>query len=376
VNQETERNDFSEVEFWKKQITDTLNWLSGYKWAATGIMLFVSTMYWYGFISFEKIPISIASPSVVTSIPIVSVLMAFFIALLVSFACVPTMMFFIPAGEKGGEKHLVVPKTNAEFREVARALWVRWLAIQSFILFALFLIGFLDLDSYGLAFSSLILIISVVAVFFLKSISQFKGGMTSVGFGFWVISVVSMFFQVMLVVLVSVSVSKYLEGKNDCVVFFAVFMCVVALASVQLGVMRALIIALSQRGFLKKMIVALFSMVFFCGIYPPAGSFLFGTALHHTSSGARSCAILSWDKSAALGAVNPEVIGEILGYSKPLRIFIEADGDYIVRTLKVKDSHYIEGEGKAVYFIPRTLVLGMDECPKLTARVDDTQSIP
>jgi len=422
------RGASSGVNYWAEQLTGTLKWLSRYKWALSGFLFVLSIIYLNDFIGTEEVPLSITSASVVAAIPAVFAHMLVIVVILTVYICMPIAIFFIPRG-RGDAEQSFAPKTDAEFNAISKHLMKCWLSTCAFIFMALFAIS--DAASYvvlanhaGLAVFLSIVIISGMLAFLLTLESssniakeneslrvhsqplaavsgtiqkeplerfwlrrrKISGAISAfvrqsckyldsihfesilLGLRFSAAVFVAVFIQTLTVILVADSVFVNMGYSGDFFAYSMTFLCCVLLAMFQLGVVKFLTLSRYRNELLKNLVGVILFFMFVFGMFPPLGSFLFGGVLRHTSSGARSCAVISWAHAGAPAAVKEVNLENTPGHSLPLRIFTEVDGYYIVRILNQENGRYIERKDesgrkdKSVYFIPRTLVAGMAEC--------------
>jgi len=362
VNQRKKRKNYLSSKLLKRQLKVAFEWLSQNKWLATGSLSFVSMIYWYNFISFENIPINIVSSDFISSIPAIFSYLAFFIVLFGFYLFAPAVVFFTPVREKNGKYQYAMPRPK-DFDAEKRKLFWRWMAIQSMIvLLAVFAGKYVDPPCSILALLSLFAITVFLAVFLLASMpADADVKKASIRCEFLGAVLFSVLLQAIIVFVIFVVIFEGEKQANSGVVYFSAFLWSIVLFLSQLAITKFVISASRHKDFIKKSIVGVFAVIFLLGFIPQTGSFLLGLILRNTTSGLRHCTVLSWDKSAAFGAVSPDVMGDVLGDSKPLRIFIEADGNYIVRTLEM-----IEEKSKTVHFIPKKLVLSMEKCQSST----------
>jgi len=398
VKREVKRINSSGWEYLKGQVKETLSWLSRHKWVATGFLLFVPAIYWYNFISYEKIPISISSPSVVASVPIIFSLMAFFIILMVIYACIPIIIFFTPV-KKDCDKFLV-PSSEAEFEKIRRSLFIRWISIQASICFVLFAAASTNLLGIGFILF-LSLATSWLTVCLLKTMRESLKSTLSYLFKtpwkflhgffkskksraacckairlhakFWGIVIVSTFVQILIVLLVLVSAFAQTREANFLEACATAFVWSFGVAITQLLAMMFLKRRWFRPNFLKRLILIFSGIIFAFGVYPAPSSFMLGKLLQITSSGARSCAVVHWTQAGT--PVEVKALGDEKrpDRSRPLRIFVEMDGYYIVRILTEEEGGYVarKNNGRkdmSVEFIPRALVAGIDTCQPLSAK--------
>jgi len=176
-----------------------------------------------------------------------------------------------------------------------------------------------------------------------------------VSFAFWLACVMSALIQWVAILNVTVVVARSVSEYVDDVWWFIPFMLLelVLLWLIQLaGAYFVVVVRRHEHPVAHAALVAMV-VIFVLGLIPQTSAKLAGVTLQLPLSGARNCTVMTWASSTQLvDAIkdpgNP-------GSSIRLRLLAEADGMYIVRPWRA--------ETKAVQFVPRSSVTGIDECP-------------
>jgi len=332
------------------QINGLFCWLSEHSWAKSGVLIFVFLVYLNAFISVEKVPLGILSASIVAVFPILFAYLVFFILIFSAIILMPAAVFFSSEmrGEDGGLD---------EFIKQGRVVnIVCWCLIQIAICLAFIVIDRVFFDIVGCAFLASFLLVYTGASFLL---ARFMQPRPCLDFGFLGILFFSILFQMLVVVFIFARLFENSGELDYWELYFVAVSVSLLLALIQILVVVFLKKTLVRKDGLKRVVLSLFSLVFFLGLFPPTGAFLLGYVFQHASSGGRPCAVVFWVQESTPAEVIFWANDKKPGQSKPLRILLEVDGYYVARILDGK-----EIKDKPVEFIPRTLVARMDECPK------------
>ena len=356
-------NQMPEIEKgWRNQVSEGLLWLDDRAWSLAGLILFVSALYLNGFILEEKVPLSITSPSVIAALPMLFAFLLLFIGMLVGLLFSPTMIFFSPLN-KSNPVRLVDSFSESKPGKIKLTIFISWLLLPACLLGVTFGIWMLVPKDVGW--------INGIAIFFLVPITGFVFvnifiraqssdlHWRDISPEFWMslfIGLIPQFFLTVFVIIVSMRAAQ----PSESYVIFAFWSAIglFALCLIQLLGVRIVASTESQPPSLAACFTVGFAFVILLGIYPPAASKLTGAVLKLTASGARTCAVLTWTSN------NPDVAEEVnnvdSGSSKPLHILMAIDENYVVRPTEI--------EGKAVYFVPRSMIAGIDDCPINSAK--------
>jgi len=374
AKRKTKRNNSSNFKYLKRQLKEALKWLSEYKWAASGVSIFVFIIYLNSFIHVEKIPLSIISSYIVSSSPIIIPYFAFHVALLILYAFAPMLAFFTPVGNKNGKDQFIAPSTDDEFKGVSLKLAIWWLLVQFLIFLALFIAEITEPKLVIL----FVLTIPLLAALYLKATSLIRVSFCGINAEFWFSLVFSIILQAIIVLLVFVFVFEEMKNGGPLFAYLIAFSWPLLIAAAQLALMKFMRLSWRRGDFFKRSILSLLLIVCVLGFWPTSGAFLFGNFLRHTASGARPCAVVFWTQTRSAAELGDFVDKDNPDQSRPLRIFMDVDGDYIVRILTTEQGKYIERKQNgrkdtSVRFIPRTLVAGIDTCPSLGANKQASQ---
>ncbi len=358
---------------WGYQLSEGLRWLHERAWSLTALMLIITALYLSNFIRVEKVPLSIASPAIITALPILFIFVLLFVIVLVGVLLSPTMMLFSTLKKNNSNRliQLLVQNDPVSGRaHFSKYVIAAWLSVPIMIGVTIMVIWVLhDLMGYPTSVSEYVLLVAVplamvvvVRLFIAEGSLELRFSDVSVDFWFSVfMSVMFQFSLVVYVMLFAIRIAQYYDD-NYGVLFLAVIGCV-GLFLLQLFAARY-IATFSQpsRSLIKSFVVGM-STVAVLGVFPPTASWIVGGVFQFTASGMRSCAVLAWTSNspaeinAALYKMHSSQMYSRQMYSRqslPLRILIDIDGYYLVR---LKDD-----ESKLIYYVPRKNVSSIDDC--------------
>lgn len=349
------------------QISDGLRWLNDRALPVTGLMLAIAMCYLLAFIQVEKVPISITSAA--TALPSLFVMLVVLITLLTSFLLTPTLVLFTPLQPQGKIRLIDLLEWRDDGKVNTRA--------------ALSIVGawFLKLAVIGGAFGLIIffydvwvkpnplvmlplglLILALAAGLFLKVVVPRRLLALKWRESSWSLQgalVLGMGPQLLLMGFVLILAGRATESIDSVWIFaLCILAGVIVLSLMQLAGAFIIAMLVKPDRSLAGAAMASIGLVALLGFYQPSAAWLTKTALQMTASGARACTVLSWTDE---GAKHFESLRDpsTSTRTKPLRILMESDGQYLVRD---RDTSSMR-----VDFIPRSIATGMDECPSRQA---------
>jgi len=349
-----------------RQISDGLHWLHERSFPLTGLMLAVAVSYLFSFIIEEHVPVSIAFTA--SALFILFAMVVVLIALLTILVLSPTLALFVRFGPRSNNRVIdLLDRRNNNKKVASLGLIGVWFIPLAFIGAALGLIYWKDQGWAELCVSLVLIVLALLSAFvemvtiwlFLKfgmktqqdardwwSVWKSQG---------WLVAI-SMIPQLLLMNFVFLLAAKNLNNSDGAWTFVGyILLGGILLGFLQLVGAKVLATSIKADRTFSIVNVALAStcLITVLGLYPFTGSWLTKQALQFTNSGARACAVLSW---TADGAKQFRLLRDPADESqtKPLRILMESDGQYLVRDLASKS--------KWIDFIPRSIITGIDDC--------------
>jgi hypothetical protein len=338
------------------QLSQGLLWLNERAWPLGGSILLIAGIYLFQYIQVEQIPLSITSSAVVAALPAMFAMLVFVIAMLGALIVMPAFILFHRLNDSGERlsDHLSFDLGTSGLTPLHRRLVLHWLYGVLLLGGFVWLIGALAAYDHTGGWW----IVGMVGLGLLTLLGHAwiitRVWKTSVSFEFWIACVMSALVQWIAILNVTVvvarSVSEYVEDVWLFIPFM--FLELVLLWLIQLG--GAYFVVVMRRHEHPVAHAALVAMViiFVVGLIPQTSAKLAGATLQLPSSGARNCAVMTWAPGTPLldAIKDPGHPGS----SIRLRLLAEADGMYIVRPWRA--------DTKAVQFVPRSSVTGIDEC--------------
>lgn len=349
------------------QLSRCLLWLNERAWPLSIGILLTAGLYLYQYIQEENIPLSITSSAVITALPVMSAILVFIISVLTAFVLLPIFVLFQrlnPAGQRLSDEFSFGQRDAAAGRRHLRMLG-RWAG------------GLLILGSYC---SVLIAASSYVQSHWLSTGAALLGAGLTIAAYYWLMTrgvqgrvsnefriacVMSAFVQlgvILNVTIVAISIAS--QYVNHIAWLFPVMLA--ELLIVWLIQLLGALFVLKVRGHenpIALLAIAIMAVVIGLGLNPPSGAKLGGFAFQMSASGARHCSIMTF----APDTKGLEAIADPArpGISRPLRVIAEADATYFVRPWKT--------DSKAVHFVPRASLTGIDACPVGKNTADNVQ---
>lgn len=350
----------------RDQVSSGLTWLNERAWPLAGFVFFVPVIYLLSFIQEEKIPLSIASSSIISSLPVLFALILLCITLLVGLLLSPTMMLFAPL-EKNNSERLIDSLMSSKLSEKRFSpfpwkIIIAWMLVPVVLIIIVAIISlFIDANDGGIHWGlQLLLIISipVTAIIFILSVWKATGRsirLRDISGDFFMSALMGIVPQFLITTYV-ISVSVRIADSSDyhlAVIAVSAFIGIVILCPLQL-IGATLIASVSRPGQSFKRALAIgCSIIVLLGLYPPSAAWLAGSVFQLTSSGGRPCTILSFH---SIDSIEKSIINLEYGMkSKPLRILIDVDGYFWVRPKDILS--------KDIYLVSHEATSRISECP-------------
>ncbi|WPN49193.1 hypothetical protein [Pseudomonas sp. P8_241] len=339
------------------QLSHCLKWLSERAWPLSIGILLTAGVYLYQYILEEKIPLSITSSAVITALPVMSAILVFVISVLLAFVLLPIFVLFhrLNSSEKRlsddfSFDHKCPQSKSRHLRLLGR--WGGGLLILG--IFCALLSGIGSQVQGNLLWGAgavLGTVLTLAAYYWLMTLGV--DGPISTEFRF--ACVMSAFVQLGVILNVTIVVINIASQYVSSVLWLVPLMLgeLLLVWLIQLLGAQLVVKVRGHENPVALLAIAVIAVVIGLGLYPPSGAKLGGFAFQISASGARHCTIMSFDaeRKGFESIVDPDRPG----LSRPLRIIAEADGTYFVRPWKT--------ESKAVQFVPRASLTGIDACP-------------
>ncbi|AFT72201.1 hypothetical protein B5T_03939 [Alloalcanivorax dieselolei B5] len=355
----------------RARISHGLRWLNDRAWPLGSAILLLATFNLYSYISYEKIPLSLFSPGIISGLPILFIFQTLAIAGLFIVTMGPATIMAPelppsrPISPRARNRFLIEygdrrrPIRHAILSHIKKSplliVWGLSSLLSAFLWgLVLFALSALENDSpYGEIVVSLgfVLVLAVFTVMTLTRLQKLTGKKARDLLFSCFCSGLVQSLTFLIVTLFSINAARALDipETHAAQLFVFVFLMLIALQILGAALADALLkdsnpIGLGTGSILG--LVAVFSLFF-----QPAGALLTGYALQISSSGARPCAIVGWSTLPP----GLEDISANPTTSIPLRILTEADSQYVVRPHGTNS--------KKTYFTPTNSVASIDDCP-------------
>jgi len=365
---------------WWKEISDSLEWMHNRAWPLGGGAFLLAVLYLYQYIATEQLPLSIASPAMLTALPALLGFVVALVALIIAMILLPTYVLFMPVA-KGAPSFVALMHSRAKAQRVKwrRSLSKRWmvLAATTATAWSVWLAlavwankgsapGWLATFFSAPWAPALALVIALGPIWYFTLPPRGELAPYGAAEGRWDFRFaigVSCIFQSLVIWCcfypalswarnaLSSNASDAAQAANILIPFFLASLFVGAIQFA--GVAYIAYARRTPRPLAKAGAVAA-ALIGLIGLIPPVGGALAGYALQTSASGGRACVVMKWatDMPTVLAVLhNPDA----QYFSVPLRILADSDGAYLVRAFDAK-------KPAPVYFVPHAAVGGIDEC--------------
>ncbi|NWC85449.1 hypothetical protein HX793_06805 [Pseudomonas reactans] len=343
-------------------LSNGLLWLNERAWPLTVGILSVAGLYLYQYIQVEKVPLSILSAAAFTALPAMFAMLVFVIGMMGASILMPTFILFLRLNAKGVRlsDQLNLSRQSPEMTAQHRRLLMHWAAslvvLAVFWLSAVYLSANAESGSFQTACWAMAIAVTVLA-YTCIIIHARPANITrrELSIEFWIASASAGVIQMLVVLMVTVPVSRAFGEYSDSVALFApvMFVEIVVLFLIQ-GLGACLVAYMNDhKNPVALASLAALGLLIVLGLFPVTGAKLGGLPLQASASGGRMCTVMTWSEGA-------KVPGTLVDTKKPegsikLRVLADSDGSYIVRPWQAKE--------KTVSFVPHSSVAQLDECP-------------
>ncbi|MBI6633680.1 hypothetical protein YA0871_13495 [Pseudomonas paralactis] len=357
-----EKTTRNKVDQYATKLSNGLLWLNERAWPLTVAILSVAGLYLYQYIQVEKVPLSILSTAALTALPAMFAMLVFVIGMMGAFILIPTFILFKRMNSAGARlsDQLNLSPGSPQVTAQHRRLLLHWAASLAvpyiFWLFAVYLSA--KAESGPLLTVSWIVAVVLVVMVYVWIIIRARPAhiaLRDISREFWFASAGAGVIQMLVILMVTVPVSRAFGEYSDSIVLFAPFMFaeMVVLFLIQ-GCGACMVISMNDHeNPAAPVSLVVLSLLVVLGMIPEAGAKLGGLPLQASASGGRACTLMTWSDDAKVlralvDADNPQ-------RSVKLRVMADSDGSYIVRPWQAKE--------KTVSFVPHAAVAQLDECP-------------
>ncbi|PHN25937.1 hypothetical protein [Pseudomonas sp. ICMP 460] len=350
------------IDRYATQLSSGLLWLNERAWPLAVGILSVAGLYLYQYIQVEKVPLSIFSPAAFTALPAMFAMLVFVIGMMGASILLPTFILFHRLNDQGARlsDQLNLRPETPELRARHRRLLLRWAAgvgvLGGFWMFAVYMSENIDsgvLLTVGWTVATAGAVMAYVGI--IISALPAQVAVRDVSAGFWVASVSAGFIQMLVILMVTVPVSRAFGEYSNSALLFAPFMAAeLAVLFVIQGGGACLMVRMSDhKNPVAAASLAAMALLVFLGLIPETGAKFGGLALQASASGGRMCTLMTWTAEANVPSLL--VDAQSRTRSIKLRVLADADGSYIVRPWQAKE--------KTVTFVPHSSVTQLDDCP-------------
>lgn len=357
------------IDRYATRLSNGLLWLNERAWPLTVGVLSVAGLYLYQYIQVEKVPLSILSAAAFTALPAMFAMLVFVIGMLGASILMPTFILFHRLNDAGARlsDQLNPGGKNPQLTARHRRLLKRWAAsvtvLGVFWLSAAYLLVTVESGPLlALGWVSAIALTLLAYVWIIIGARPAEMPRRAISVEFWLASAGAGAVQMLVILMVTVPVSRAVGEYSDSMWLFAPFMVVelIVLFLIQ-GCGACLVVFMrNHQNPVAPASLAVLAVLVFLGLIPETGAKLGGLPLQASASGGRSCTLMTWVEGAQVpgGMVDAEHPQR----SVKLRVLADSDGSYIVRPS--------QSEAKTVTFVAHASVAQLDDCPVQPRKAD------
>jgi len=232
MSEEKQENEFSSNAM-KHQIDSYLLWLSKRSWPLSGVLLFFSVVYVFNFISENKVPLSITSPSVVVALPILFIIITFLVVFFIALMMIPSAALLLAERKEKDKGMNFIFFGGGKKNDIF--LCLLWVLNPFFIGVSLIVVGFNELSEWVSV--SLVLTIFLASMSILMMRMKVVGSQHDCGLRFRNIfssSTLPIAFQFVVVMLLFFMVASFSYAADNWVLIVCYFSLCIAIGVMQI----------------------------------------------------------------------------------------------------------------------------------------------
>lgn len=309
---------------WQSELRTIQTWIEDHPILLGGAAILLPSISIYHYATSEGVPLTIASPDIISALPSVLAAIAFLTILLCALPLAPACLMFDGARRRQDGRLRLLSRENGQLRQD----FFRWLAAFSLpgVIIAFGVLGnvmwwpdsewplFVFIFSGSASFTVIVSRIRRTPVF--SESTLFVFGMSGL--------------QMLIATMVMQLALRLVSSSwNDLLIFGLLLLSMAALSFVQIAAVLVIEQTSQKIGFVMQAFIAALCVITFACILPPTGSALAGRILQGSASGNMHCVQLRLVEGTS--DFSDLFSGTDSRSTVPLRILSNADGVYLVR---------------------------------------------
>lgn len=341
-------NQTHDARSWQSELRTIQRWVEEHPVLLTSAAILLPSISIYHYTISEGVPLTIASPDIISALPSVLAAIAYLTVLLCALPIAPASLMFdgVRRGEDGRLRLL-----SRERGRLRQDLF-RWLMAFAFpgMIIALGVLGtttwwegsewplFVVTVAASLSFTLIVRLVRHTALFSESTFMIF--GMSTL--------------QMLLAIFVmQLALRVFGQNWNSLAIFALLLVSMLALAFLQIFVVLIIEQTSHKLGFVMQAFVAALGLISFACILPPTGAALAGAVLKGSASGGVHCMQLQLTSDTQEFSDLVRVAGS--RQTVPLELLSNADGVYLARKRS--------SPKETIYRIPTASVSALTRCP-------------
>lgn len=352
MNQERDAADSAQTtgaQAWLTEIRIVQAWIEAHPVLLGGSAILVPSISVYHYTAAEHIPLSIASPDIISALPSVLAAIAFLILALAALPLIPVSLMFEGATRDADGRLRVLSRDLAKRKKDALH-WLSTFSLPGIIIalgVATNVFWFPD-SSWPVTGAA---VIACLIFTWLVRQKKSQGLHDLISEGTYITLLISLLQMLIAIYTMQASLRIFGKSPSDFQVFLALTLALVGLPLLQLLVVTLIELTSQRYGFVNQAFLGALCLISAMCIIPTTGAFLAGHVIGGSASGYTKCTQLrlAQDKDFA------ELLVPGSHSTIPLRILSNAAGIYLARKSDSVD--------ETVYRIPEASVVALSPCP-------------
>lgn len=344
-------NDSNQVEprSWPSELRYVQTWLESHPVLLGGYAILIPSISIYHYTNAEHVPLSVASPDIISSLPSVLAAIAFLVLALAALPLIPALLMVEGATRDASGRLYILPIDSLQRQKDVFHWFLAFMLPGAIIALGISMSVFFfpksSLPVTGAAIFATALFTLSVHIKKGKSLKKFISPDT-------LIHVLVSLLQILLAISAMQACLRFFgQSPTDRETLFALLIAILGVPTLQMLLVMLVELTSHRYGFVMQAFLGAACLISILCVVPTTGAFLAGHVIGGSASGYHKCTQLQLLNSAV--KFN-RIISKDGSTSVPVKILSKASGIYLVRDLDIRN--------QAVYRIPETDVVALVPC--------------
>ncbi|SEK37814.1 hypothetical protein SAMN05428989_0004 [Pseudoxanthomonas sp. GM95] len=337
---------------WLSEVRTAQGWVEAHPVLLSIMAILLPSISIYHYTTAENLPLSIASPDIISSLPSVLAAIAFLAVTLVVLILTPALLI-LEGVQRDDKGRLRVMSRDPQQRKQDLRRWFIAYCIPGALIAAAVATRALWLrDAQWLVFAAILFAFVLFTVMVRRIKKKPLGSLVSDG---TILTLAFSLIQMLLAIsAMQIAIKLVGDAASERLVIAAVLLAMLTLPAIQLVSVIAIEVTSDRYGFVLQAFLGALGVIFALCVVPPTGAYLAGQVIGGSASGHANCVYLKFRESENN---YEELVDKKSKQTVQVKIYANASSSYLIRKVGDKDG--------AVYRIPQESIVSISPCPNL-----------